>query len=238
MASSITLRAPKIALLSGSIREGSFNTKLLFAAKNAIERIAESSSGVDAKVLDLKDYSLPVYNEGLEDDGIPEAAQKLKAALGESDGFIIASPEFNGWPTPLLLNTYTWCSRFDPKDAPMYASFTGKSAIVLAASPGPLGGMRSLDPHRQYLSNLGVNVLPKSVGIGAAFRAFDDDHNNLVDPKQQGMLDAAVQALFIQARSDANFESLGQLVRGHIESTTAAAVNAPGAYGGINVPEE
>lgn len=35
-----------------------------------------------------------------------------------------------------------------------------------------------------------------------------DDHD-LVDPKQQGTLDAAVQALFIQVRSDVNFESLG-----------------------------
>jgi len=219
MASSIAIRAPKLALISGSLRQGSFNTQLIGAA----ERVA-SKLGAETTLVDLAKYNLPLYHQDLEAEGFPQSALDLKAVLGETDAWIISSPEYNGFISPLLLNAYTWCSRGDK--GRMYATFAEKSATVLASSPGAMGGLRTLNPHRELLNNLGVNVLPTSVAIGAAFKAFDAD-GNLVDPKQQSMLQVAVEALFYQARDQANREAACALVKNAMLAGEYGAVSLP-----------
>ena len=81
--SSIIIRAPKIALLSGSLRQGSFNTQLIGAAKNVADQL-----GAETRLINLADYDLPMYNQDTEaSSGIPESAFALKAALGETDAW-------------------------------------------------------------------------------------------------------------------------------------------------------
>ena len=94
----------------GSTREGSVNTKLIHAAETVAKRL-----GAQTKVLDLGGYDMPIYHQDLEaTSGIPEAAQQLKAELSNADGWIVASAEYNGSITPLLVNAIAWCSRGDP----------------------------------------------------------------------------------------------------------------------------
>ena len=71
--------------------------------------------------------------------------------------------------------------------------------------------MRTHNPHRQLLQNLGVNVLPQSVAVGAAFKAFDDDCN-LNDPKHKSQLEGAVQSLFYLTRDQANRDATCKLI--------------------------
>jgi NAD(P)H-dependent FMN reductase len=202
-------RAPILAVLSGSARVGSVNTKLAKAA----ERIGVDL-GASTKFLDLASYDLPLYNQDDEANGMPDGVLRLKDDLGGADGWIVSSPEYNGFVPPLLLNAMTWASRGDPPEAGMYATFQQKSAIVISASPGAMGGMRSLGPNRELLTNLGVNVLAQSVAIGGAFRAFDEETGALVDPKQNAMLKNAVHSLFLTTRDVANRDATCALVKG------------------------
>jgi len=225
MASASKFRAPVLAIFSGSVRTGGVNTKLAKAA----ERLG-AEMGATTKLLDLARYDLPVYNSDIEDQkGMPDSAMRLKEDLGDADGWIVSSPEYNGFVPPLLLNAMTWASRGDPAEAGMYATFQRKSAIVVSASPGAMGGMRSLGPNRELLQNLGVNVLPQSVAIGGAFQAFDESSGDLVDPKQNGMLQGAVHALFLVARDAANREATCDLVKAEMQEQTV------GEYGSISV---
>ena len=218
--SSIALRSPQIAFISGSIRNGSFNTNLVKSA----ERIA-SGLGAKTVIVDLSSFELPLYNQDSEaEKGMPSAAVDLKDLLGKQDAWVVASPEYNGFTTPLLVNAFTWLSRGDP-DGQMYATFAGKSAIVLSASPGAMGGMRSLGPTRTLLTNLGVNVLAPSVAVGGAFKAFNDA-GDLVDERQQKMLHGAVEALVHTARDVANREATCELVKQHLTA---------GEYGSVSV---
>mmetsp|Transcript_27599 Transcript_27599/g.67134 ORF Transcript_27599/g.67134 Transcript_27599/m.67134 type:complete len:183 (+) Transcript_27599:227-775(+) len=155
---------------------------------------------------------MPIYNQDFEaSSGIPDAVQQLKADLQMlMHGWIVASPEYNGFSTPLLLNAVTWCSRGDP-DGEMYATFKGKSAVVLSASPGAMGGMRSLNPNRQLLPNLGVSVLPDSVAVGGAFGSFDGS-GALANEGQKAMLQGAVEKLFYQTRDAANREATCEMI--------------------------
>lgn len=215
--STTPFRKPVIALMSGSARKGSVNTKLIHAA----EKFAKSM-GAETKIIDLGVYDMPIYHQDLEaSSGIPSAVKELKANLQNADGWIVASPEYNGFVTPLLLNAITWCSRGDP-DGKMYATFQGKSAIVLSASPGAMGGMRSLNPNRQLLTNLGVNVLPDSVAVGGAFKAFDEN-GALVNEGQMKMLQGAVEKLYYQTRDVANREATCDLIKAQLVGEYGAA---------------
>ncbi len=173
---------PKILALSGSIRSGSFNSKTLQVATAGAK-----DAGADVSVVDLKDFPLPMYNGDLEEaEGLPENAAKLQALFAECDGFLIASPEYNGFFSPLLKNTLDWISRL-PDDAP--SPFDGKVAAIMSASPGGLGGMRGLVHVRQLLTNLGVIVLPDQVAVSSAYKAFDES-GNLTDERKAKQLEA------------------------------------------------
>jgi chromate reductase len=91
-----------------------------------------------------------------------------------SDGFLIASPEYNSAFTPLLKNALDWASRTETEDEPDLLAFDGKIVALCSASPGFLGGLRSLQALRTMLTNLGVLVIPDQVTLSKAYEAFDD----------------------------------------------------------------
>jgi chromate reductase len=171
-------KQPKILAFAGSLRAGSFNKKLICVAA-----AAAGDAGAEVTVIDLKDYPMPIYDGDIEaGEGLPENARKLKALFAAHDALLIASPEYNGSIAPVLKNTLDWVSRPAEGEAPL-AAYAGKTASVLAASPGGLGGLRGLVHLRQILGNLGVTVLPGQHAVSAAHDAFADD-GVLEDPKQ------------------------------------------------------
>ncbi len=161
---------PKIVAFAGSLRTGSFNKKLVALAADAAR-----AAGAEVTVVDLRDLALPVFDEDLEaTSGLPEGAKKFKALLRASDGFLIASPEYNSSITAALKNAIDWASRAETDDEAPLAAYKGKAAALMATSPGALGGLRGLVTLRSILGNIGVLVLPDQVAIPTAHEAFDD----------------------------------------------------------------
>lgn len=154
---------PRILAFSGSARRDSFNRKFLAVAVGATR-----DAGGEVTLIDLNDYVLPLYHGDLEDaEGLPPNAAKLIALILQHEGLLIASPEYNSMITPLLKNTIDWCTRGD--DNP----FVGKVAAILSASPGALGGVRSLQLAQQLLLKLGCHVVPLQTFLPHADKAFD-----------------------------------------------------------------
>ena len=161
---------PKIIAFAGSLRAGSLNKKLLAVAADAAR-----AAGAEVTVVDLRELALPLYDQDIEDaSGLPEGAKKFKALLRASDGFLIASPEYNSSITAALKNAIDWASRAEADDEPPLAAFRGKTAALISASPGALGGLRGLVTVRSILGNIGVIVLPDQICIGKAHEAFDE----------------------------------------------------------------
>jgi len=161
---------PKIVAFAGSMRTGSFNKKLV-----AIAADAARAAGAEVTVVDLRELALPLFDEDLEAaSGLPEGAKRFKALLRASDGFLIASPEYNSSITAALKNAIDWASRAESDEDPPLAAFRGKAAALCSASPGALGGLRGLVTLRSILGNIGVLVLPEQVCISTAYEAFDE----------------------------------------------------------------
>lgn len=170
---------PTILAFAGSTRQDSFNKKLVqIAAQGA------SNAGADVTYLDLRDLPLPLFDEDLEArEGIPANAKKLKELMIAHQGFLIASPEYNGSVSAVLKNAIDWASRPQPGEAPL-ACFKDKVAVLMSASPGALGGLRGLVHIRSILGNLSMIVLPEQRAIGNTYSAFTPE-GNLQDAAQQ-----------------------------------------------------
>ncbi len=173
------MTTPRILAFGGSLRRDSFNQKLAaIAAKGARE------AGADVTLIALRDFPLPVFDQDFETaEGLAEAAKKLKQLFREHHGLLIAAPEYNSSISGALKNAIDWVSRAESDDEPALVAFTGKTAILCAASPGALGGLRGLVQVRSILGNIGVTVLPDQVAVSKAHEAFGEG-GALVNEKQ------------------------------------------------------
>jgi chromate reductase len=182
-------RTPKILAFAGSTREASYNKKVLRIAASAAQ-----AAGAEVTLIDLRDFPMPLFDEDVERvEGAPEAAVRLKRLMVEHDGFLIASPEYNSSISGVLKNSFDWVSRPVPNEPPLVA-FRGKTAILLSASLGGLGGLRGLVHIRSILNNVGATVLPDQVAIAKAQEAIDE-RGSLKDPKQQEAVEALGRTL-------------------------------------------
>jgi len=186
---------PKILVFAGSAREGSFNKKLArIAAKSA------TAAGAEATYIDLRDLTMPLFDEDLEArEGEHPNAKYFKDHLKAHDGFIIVSPEHNSTYSALLKNALDWASRRRPGEA-RFECFADKITVIMSASPGQLGGLRGLLNLRALLSNLSMIVLPDQLTLPSADKAFNED-GALKDPAVQASVDKLTVKLagFIRA---------------------------------------
>lgn len=170
---------PKILAFAGSLRKDSFNKKLVkIAAQGA------RGAGAEVTFIDLRDYPMPIYDGDIESgQGMPPQALKFKELLKAHQGLLISAPEYNSSITGVLKNAIDWASRPSPGEAPLEC-FTGKTAALMSASTGALGGLRGLVHVRAILGNIGVLVLPGQIALPKADEAFSED-GTLKDAKRQ-----------------------------------------------------
>ena len=81
----------------------------------------------------------------------------------------------------MLKNTIDWVSRPLPGEKRLEC-FVGKTALIVAASPGALGGLRGLYALRWILANIFVNVLPEQRAVKCDPSPFAAD-GSLTDTK-------------------------------------------------------
>ena len=176
------MSTPHILAFAGSIRQDSVNKRLAKIALHEAEK-----AGADITWVDLAEYQMPLYCQDYETEhGVPDSAVALKELMKSHNGFLIASPEYNGSLTGIMKNTIDWMSR-PYSDDPRMACFDGKVAGLMAASPGGLGGLRGLSHLRTILAGIGTFVLPNHVAVGHAGTNLVDDESIKEEQLQKAM---------------------------------------------------
>ena len=152
----------KIIGISGSLREGSFNTRLLRCAQSLFP------TDVDLDIFNISD--IPLYNGDLDGETKPEAVHALLNSLAECDGLLLATPEYNYSISGVLKNVIDWASR------PAYQSvLANKPAAIVSASKGPAGGARAQSQLRHVLGATLTVVYPsREYLLPGAGNAFDE----------------------------------------------------------------
>jgi NAD(P)H-dependent FMN reductase len=184
-------RKPKILAVAGSLREKSFNKRVLQTALKGAEK-----AGAEITFADLREFPMPLFNSDDEAaNGLDENAIRFQNLLAEHDGFLIASPEYNGSLTAALKNAIDWASRpggrYERSDI-----FTGKFAAILTASPGSFGGVRVLSHLRAVLTSIGVYVLPTEIAVPFVSEKFSGaNEEEMTDERTRGILENLGAAL-------------------------------------------
>jgi len=159
-----------LLVFAGSARARSFNRQLATQAATMAR-----AAGAQVTHIELADFDVPMYNADLEAKGTPRDVVKLKEIFFAHPAWLVVSPEYNGSYTALLKNTIDWVSS-PIKGDPVWSSgtrpFAGKVVGLLSASPGALGGLRSLSHLAPLLMNLQCWVAPKRFALSKAGEAF------------------------------------------------------------------
>ncbi|MDO8566555.1 MAG: NAD(P)H-dependent oxidoreductase [bacterium] len=154
----------KIIALSGSLREGSYNTMLLTAMASL------APEGMEIKIAEIG--SLPLYNSD-DEKAFPAVAQTLKETIEKADGIIIATPEYNRSIPGVLKNAIDWASRPYGQN-----SFAGKPVLVAGVSGGKVGTAVAQSHLRQIMLYLDANVIGQpELYLGPANEIFDTEGN-------------------------------------------------------------
>ncbi len=183
----------RLLLIAGSARNGALSVRL----RDAARRLADAA-GASTSVIDLRALALPIYDADIEAaHGVPEGAGQLREAMAAADAVLVVTPEYNGFPTPLVINSFDWLSRLKAADpaAAGLATTAGKPVALLASSPGPIGGLRAMNFLRQYLQMaFAMLVVPQQFALGRANEAFDEA-GSLKDAKAEQAVAGVLHSL-------------------------------------------
>src|SRR4029077_8313313 len=136
----------KIVGISGSLRQGSFNSALLRAAKELMP------DGAELAIETIQ--GIPLYNGDDETaSGIPPVVARLKDVIAGADGLLLATPEYNNSIPGVFKNAIDWLSR---PAADIGRVFGGRPVAVIGASPGGLGTILSQAAWLPVLRTLGT----------------------------------------------------------------------------------
>jgi chromate reductase, NAD(P)H dehydrogenase (quinone) len=171
----------RILGISGSLRRGSHNRRLLRAAGDALPP--------GAVLVEWEGLAgLPAFDEDLESTP-PEPVQDFLGAIEGADGILIAMPEYNASLPGSLKNALDWASRPFPDNV-----LRDKPSAVIGASTGLFGAVWAQAEVRKVLKTSGAHVLESELPVGMADAAFDED-GALADPDLSARLHDLVSDL-------------------------------------------
>ena len=152
--------AIRVTGVCGSLsKDGATKKALTIALKGAAEYDAETA------LLELRDFDLVFYGSVAQDEYPPDVLQ-LRQALRDSQGIILATPEYHGSLTGALKNML---------DLMTIEDFETKIIGLVGIAGGDIGAINSLNTMKTICRNLHCWVLPQEVSIANSAQMFDDD---------------------------------------------------------------
>ena len=163
----LSMASCNILGLCGSLRSKSFNRGALLAAAELMPA---------AMHLSVANYdAIPLFNQDLQDQGMPAAVTQLAQQISAADALLIASPEYNFSISGVLKNAIDWLSRVPVQP------FKDKPVALMSATAGPVGGARHQYEVRKILGGLDALVLTRPVVFINLCQSKFDAGGRLVD---------------------------------------------------------
>ena len=119
--------------------------------------IARQHAAFDAKLVDLAEFNLPIYDEPKHpvlQQYEHEHTKRWSASVSAADAFVFVTPEYNYGPPPSLLNALNY----------VYKEWNYKPAAFVSYG-GVSGGLRAVQVEKQTLTTLKMVPIVEAVVI-------------------------------------------------------------------------
>ncbi|ANT58989.1 ACP phosphodiesterase [Salipiger sp. CCB-MM3] len=153
----------KVAVIVGSLREGSYNRKLA----KALTEVAPE--GLEFDFVEIGD--LPLYNPDLDEGTPPEPWSRFRSQMTSAEAVLFVTPEYNrGLPAAVK-------NALDVGSRPYGDSiWDGKPTAVVTGSPGGPGGFGANHQLRQSMVFLNMHPLQQPEAyIGNIMKLISED---------------------------------------------------------------
>ncbi|MDQ4500711.1 NAD(P)H-dependent oxidoreductase [Sinomonas sp. ASV322] len=148
----------RIAIVTGSTRDGRKNREVAEWVLAQAQRRADA----DFELVDIADYRLPLLGQHAPEQSSSGIA-KFSSRMGEFDGYVFITPEYNHSVSPALANALSY----------LKPELANKSAGIV--SYGSAFGVRAVEHLRAILSELQIAHVQKT-GMFSLFMDFRDGH--------------------------------------------------------------
>ena len=179
-----------IHVIIGSTRQNRFSEK---AARYIYDELRKKEK-VHAELIDLRDWPLPFYDEPIspasnKGNYSSDLGKKWAAKVGEADGYIMVTPEYNHGYSAVLKNALDW----------VFPEWNGKP--VGFVSYGNAGGARAIEQLRQVVIELHMVPIRTAIHIPTeVYLAVRNEavpvNPELFKPLREGMRGDLVEAFF------------------------------------------
>jgi len=156
----------KVIAFVGSLRHNSVNAATARAA------VAAAPEGMTIEIYPIDD--IPFYNGDVEEAGVPVSISALHETVGDADGVIYFTPEYNSSFPAVIKNVIDWLSR-PPR------SLDGTPVTAVATTPGGRAGASVLAHFVTSYERLAGEFLFEPLGIGKYGDKLDEA-GELTDP--------------------------------------------------------
>ncbi|MGP1384659.1 MAG: NADPH-dependent FMN reductase [Thainema sp.] len=168
----------KIVGLAGSLRPESYSYRALQVAAERAKHY-----GANVEILDLREMNLP-FCDGTGDYLDYPDVERLREAVKQADGLILATPEYHGSVSGVLKNAL---------DLMSFEHLSGKVTGVISVLGGQ-SNSNALNDLRVIMRWVHAWVIPEQVAIGQAWQAFNEQ-GQLKDEKLAERMDGFAKSL-------------------------------------------
>lgn len=177
--------------ISGSLRQGSYNTALLRAAG------AMMPAGSRLDQASIRAFTL--YNGDDEAAyGVPAEVAALKDAIAAADGLLLVTPEYNNSIPGVAKNAIDWLTR-PASDIPRV--FGGKPVAIIGASPGGFGTILSQNAWLSVMRTLRAELWAGGRLMVSRAGSVFDAQGNITDSRTNDALREYLEGFVAYARA-------------------------------------
>lgn len=138
---------------------------------------AEAQGLFDCSLVDLADFSLPVYDEPnhpRKQDYVHEHTRAWSRSVAAADAYVFVTPEYNYSPAPSLVNALDY----------VYVEWHYKPCAFVSYG-GVSGGLRSAQVSRLMTTTLKMMPIPEGVMIQMPWQQLDENKQFKASPAHE-----------------------------------------------------
>ncbi len=161
-----------ITIISSSQRDNSQTLKVC----NYLQEVLKEKN-VETSLFNLFNENLPFYNS---DNKLDANWLKIKQVITNSDGFILATPEWNGSASPMLLNFLEYCG---------VNEVAHKPALLVSVSAGRGGANPIMQMRQSAYKNNRILYIPEHLIVRKVESVMNEPNSeNITDEKSDEII--------------------------------------------------